>query len=143
MIEMVYTSAARRMLDPQELEQLLAVARRNNDRLGVSGILLYDYGSFIQVLEGDEPVVRELFAHISRDQRHHRVKVHDERAIRTRSFSEWTMGFVSITSQVKKELSQQRHSLSSNGSMDDEGSASVLHMLNAFRKGRFHSYITG
>jgi hypothetical protein len=141
MFEMVYTSAARRMMDPQELGQILSTARRNNGRLGVSGILLYEGGSFLQVLEGDEPVVRELFQTIARDERHFRVKVIEERPIAERSFSAWTMGFVSLDPKVMREF-PQRHSLGSNGSLDD-ASASVVHMLDAFRSGRLRSYIMG
>jgi hypothetical protein len=141
MFEMVYTSAARRMMDPQELGQILTVARKNNGRLGVSGILLYESGSFLQVLEGDEPVVRELFQTIERDERHFRVKVIEERKIDRRSFSAWTMGFVSLDPKLIREL-PQRHGLTSNGSLDD-ASASIVHMLDAFRSGRLRSYIMG
>ena len=141
MFEMVYTSAARRLMDPQELGQILAVARRNNGRLGVSGILLYEAGSFLQVLEGDEPVVRELYQTIESDERHFRVKIIEQRPIEQRSFSAWTMGFVSLDPKVIRDL-PQRHGLTSNGSLDD-ASSSIVHMLEAFRSGRLRSYIMG
>ena len=141
MFEIVYTSAARRMMDPQELGQILAVARRNNQRLGVTGILLYEHGSFIQVLEGDEPVVRELLQTIERDERHYRLQVRDERAISERNFASWSMGFVSISPQILRDL-PQRHGLGSNGTLQDDA-ASIVHMLEAFRRGHFRSYIMG
>ena len=141
MFAMVYTSAAHRMMDPQELGQILAVARKKNGQLGVSGILLYEAGSFLQVLEGDEAVVRELFQTIERDERHFRVKVIEAQPIRERSFSAWTMGFVALHPRLIAGL-PQRHGLSSNGSLED-GSSSILHTLDAFRSGRLRSYIMG
>lgn len=141
MRELVYISAARRHCDPAELAAILEPARKNNARLGVTGILLYDAGSFIQVLEGDEPVVRELFETIKRDPRHHQVLVLGERSIDKRSFGEWTMGYVSLDPALLKQL-PKRHGLSSNGSLEDQR-AEIVQMLDAFRDGRWRSYIMG
>ncbi len=123
------------------LASILESARKNNARLGVTGILLYDAGSFIQVLEGDGPVVRELFEKIGRDPRHDRVTMLGERPIDKRSFGAWTMGYVSLDPALLKQL-PKRHSLSSNGSLEDT-QAAVVQMLDAFRDGRWRSYITG
>lgn len=141
MRELVYISAAKRRCDPPELASILEVARKNNARLGVTGILLYEDGSFIQVLEGDRPVVQELFDKIARDPRHDRVSVLGDRAVDTRSFGEWTMGYVSLNPAILKQL-PKRHSLSSNGSLQDI-KASVVQMLDGFRDGRWRSYVRG
>jgi hypothetical protein len=141
MRELVYISAAKRPCDPSELAAILEPSRRNNARLGVSGILLYDAGSFMQVLEGDGPVVRELFEKIARDPRHDRVKVLSERDVPQRSFGEWTMGYVLLNPALLAQL-PKRHSLASNGSLED-AKAAALPMLDGFRDGRWRSYITG
>jgi len=57
-------------LTAQEIEGLTAAARARNDALGISGILLFDGLHFIQVLEGPDAAVDELFESISRDRRH-------------------------------------------------------------------------
>ena len=141
MRELVYISAAKRPCAPPELAAILEVSRRNNARLGVTGILLYDAGSFIQVLEGDRPVMQELFERIAQDPRHHRLTLIGESEIAQRSFGEWTMGYVSLDPAILKRL-PKRHGLSSNGSLDDE-KAAVAPMLDAFRDGRWRSYING
>ena len=61
MHQVVYASAAVEAFSEVQLVQLLARARTNNERLGVTGLLLYDEGSFLQVLEGDAKVIELLY----------------------------------------------------------------------------------
>jgi hypothetical protein len=141
MLELIYMSAARRPFDDGQLAELLTRARVNNSRLGVSGILLYDQGSFLQVLEGDETTVMPLFERIARDDRHDRVSIIHRTNIAAPSFGAWTMGFVSLDAQLGKQL-PSRHALRSNGSF--EGSAvDVLAILDQFRAGQWRQYIRG
>lgn len=141
MLEMIYASATKRLLSPYDLGQILEASRRNNAQLGVSGILLYESGSFLQVLEGDDDVVRSLFAKIARDARHDRISVVRERKIETREFGQWTMGFVSLDAQLRRDMPHS-HSLRNNGSLIDS-SSSLTEMLDGFRDGRWHNYILG
>jgi hypothetical protein len=62
LIQCIYASAAGRAFDTEELAQLLKVARDNNAKLGLTGMLLYAEGSFFQVLEGPAQVVDALYA---------------------------------------------------------------------------------
>ena len=96
LIEMVYASAATVRFSDADLEALLAVARSNNARLGISGILLYQDGSFFQILEGEEAAVASLYARVENDDRHANVMLLRKRKIQTRSFAEWQMGFVRV-----------------------------------------------
>ena len=52
------------------LGDILAVSRANNVLLGITGFLIYIDGGFLQILEGDERAVRELFMHTCNDRRH-------------------------------------------------------------------------
>lgn len=92
--QVVYTSSATRRMGPEDLAQILDEARERNQRLGITGMLLYNEGNFLQVLEGaDEATVRDLYEHIKVDERHHMViTLMDEQADQ-RDFDEWTMGF--------------------------------------------------
>ena len=93
MIQLIYTSAALKLMDDEELDSILLDARAGNAKAGVTGMLLYAEGTFFQVLEGDGPVVRALFERISADTRHRGVIKLVEREISERTFSEWSMGF--------------------------------------------------
>ena len=90
---LVYVSSATDLFDRAELEEILAVSRRNNAARGVTGMLLYKDGNLMQVLEGDEEAVQATYARISADPRHRGLMVLLEEAVEDRQFADWTMAF--------------------------------------------------
>lgn len=87
------------MLIPSEenttqLGEIFTTARRNNKRLGVTGALVISEDSFVQALEGDESVVRDLYTTIAQDERHDEVNVLEEKTIDERTFGRWAMAKV-------------------------------------------------
>lgn len=95
---LVYVSSAAVPFTPDQLVALLAEARANNERLGVTGMLLYKDGNFLQVLEGPEETVRPLYAQIAADPRHRGIIVLLEGEIPERQFGNWSMGFRNLAS---------------------------------------------
>lgn len=93
---LVYVSSATVPFTPEELVDLLKQSHEKNARLGITGMLLYKDGNFMQVLEGDEAAVRGLYETIRRDPRHHDVITLLEEEVPQREFSEWSMGFVDL-----------------------------------------------
>lgn len=93
LVSLVYASTASQPFRETALEELLATCRRLNAARDVTGMLLYRGGRFIQILEGARDTVDELFAKISRDPRHHDVRMLIEEPIAERRFVEWTMGY--------------------------------------------------
>lgn len=102
MHQVIYSSAAVEPFSEASLAQLLARARLHNERLGITGLLLYDDGSFLQVLEGDQSVIEQLYETIGRDKRHHRVVALLRRDVAERHFGEWRMGFAAMTTISKR-----------------------------------------
>ena len=103
MFSLVYVSSAIRPFSEAELRDLLAVSRANNAKLGISGMLLYKAGNFMQVLEGDEATVRALRVKIARDLRHHGVLdlLLEHRS--ARDFRDWSMGFRDLSSAEARQ----------------------------------------
>jgi hypothetical protein len=93
MIQVVYVSAAVSPFSADALKALLAKARIRNATYGVTGMLLYHSGSFLQVLEGHEADVNLIFSSILRDPRHAGTKVLHRQTIEYREFPDWSMGF--------------------------------------------------
>jgi len=93
MLQMLYVSGASRSLSPDEIEKILAVSRHNNLRDGITGMLLWADGVFIQILEGEARKVRSVFQRIEADDRHKNVMVVLEQAAEKRLFTQWSMGF--------------------------------------------------
>lgn len=90
---LVYISFATKNLSETELTEILQKARENNQKLDVTGMLLYRNGFFIQVLEGEDKVVMPLYEKIKQDARHRSILMIHKGGIRQRSFQDWSMGF--------------------------------------------------
>lgn len=92
-IQWVYASAASTSFDQADLEALLAKARANNEKVNVTGMLLYHDGSFLQVLEGEEEDVEAIVDKIQVDDRHCNVILLHRGEIDAPNFGDWSMGF--------------------------------------------------
>lgn len=90
---LIYASSATKPFSKQELIKLLGKARSKNGKLGITGMLLYKDGNFIQLLEGEKDVVLDLYQTICQDPRHRDSIVIDEAEAPRRHFDEWAMGF--------------------------------------------------
>ena len=97
LIHCVYASSAARNFETGELAGILELARANNARLGLTGMLLYAEGSFFQVLEGPADLVDKLYASIERDPRHDQVTLIMREPIPRRAFDTWSMGFHQVS----------------------------------------------
>jgi hypothetical protein len=108
MISLVYVSSAKNQFSEVELVALLKQSREKNARLSITGMLLYKDGNIMQVLEGPDDAVRELFRTIQMDDRHRGVILLMEAPIEQREFSDWTMGFKNLNDPALREISGYR-----------------------------------
>lgn len=92
----VYSSTATQPFEPDSLQKLLQHSRHNNDNKGLTGMLLYRGGRFIQVLEGPENTVRDVVETIRSDPRHTNMRILLREPIEHRNFPDWTMGYEPI-----------------------------------------------
>lgn len=96
LVRCLYASRAVTPLREALVESILEQSRRNNPRLGVTGLLCYSGDVFIQVLEGGRDAVCELFNEIVRDERHTNVRILLFDEIPARKFGGWTMGQANV-----------------------------------------------
>ena len=95
--QLIYTSHATDTFSEAELGAILAASHANNPAQGLTGILLYSDGRFIQVLEGERGPVETLYERIKADPRHETVRRVMTREIAQRDFADWSMGYRSLT----------------------------------------------
>jgi hypothetical protein len=99
---LVYVSSATRDLSAGQVGALLEKCRSNNMTIGISGMLLYKGGNFMQLLEGDQVIVRSLYSKIVKDPRHsgciELLQSHQE----ARSFPRWSMAFRDLNQPEKQ-----------------------------------------
>ena len=128
---LAYESQASTPLTAPDLLDLLEHSRANNARKGVTGILLYRHGTFLQVLEGPHAEVDALYATIARDPRHREVSTLLAEDRSERRFPDWTMGFADVDGELG-EVDGYNDVLSSVQGADGQESEKFLELLELF-----------
>ena len=105
MYRLVYISSASSIYSADQLKDILTSSRRNNERSGITGILLYHDGSILQVLEGDDLKVTNCYHRILLDDRHSGAMTIMEGDCKERFFEEWSMGFKKVSDKQWDTLS--------------------------------------
>ncbi|HKL38977.1 MAG TPA: BLUF domain-containing protein [Bacteroidales bacterium] len=136
LIHIVYVSFSGKDLSEADLEELLKEVRSKNEKQQVTGLLLYNDGSFIQVIEGRQQTIRELYDRISGDHRHTNVVKLLEEPIKKRAFPDWSMGFRRITSEQSSAIPGFSNFMHEQNPVKtvQESTRQVVYLLNSFRK---------
>ena len=92
----IYRSTATRLLGTQELARMVEQARIHNFSQGITGILLYAEGHFLQVLEGEPPAVAMLYDQICQDPRHLSIETLYDAPVAQRLSPDWSLGFGTV-----------------------------------------------
>lgn len=82
-----------------QLAAILESAVRHNREDGVTGMLLYSNGNFLQVLEGPADTVQATYQRILQDPRHTNCFILLEQDVAERQFSQWSMGCRQISAE--------------------------------------------
>ena len=131
--QVIYASTGRDLFTEKKLNTLLEESRSANLKIGITGLLAYKDGNFMQSLEGQEQKVIELMQKISRDTRHFGIILMCKGFVERREFSNWSMAYLNLSGDPSEGFSDF---LTSDKSEHEKkisaGKAKIL-MLN-FRK---------
>ncbi|MCB1877419.1 MAG: diguanylate phosphodiesterase [Chromatiales bacterium] len=141
LIHLIYISAATQVFSKEDLVQLLDRARANNADRDISGMLLFEEGSFFQILEGPPAEVERLYAAIEQDSRHSQVVTIIKEPIVRRAFGEWTMGFPDVSPSDLNEIVGTNDFFSGGTAFRDCSPGRAKKILSAFRDGRWRSHL--
>lgn len=101
--KLIYLSSETEFFNEHELLTILEKSIKNNKKKGITGVLLYSGGNFIQLLEGPKPEVESLFNLICKDKRHNNIIRLLAEYSDTRDFPDWKMGFRKITPSMAEQ----------------------------------------
>lgn len=103
---LTYTSQAQPGLSDRDVGDIHVASRHLNALDGISGVLIFDGVSFLQIIEGVADAIDSLAERLRRDGRHVDFMVRDERVIDNRSFSDWSMNLVRVTAGYEDAWTQ-------------------------------------
>lgn len=116
--QFAYISDQVQKFSEQDLKQLMVQARAKNKKMELTGLLLFDKGTFLQVLEGPADAIAEMTAIIQSDQRHESMDIiYTNDQLHEREFANWRMGlnilnesnpsdYQALDTRVKKLLNE-------------------------------------
>lgn len=88
---LIYVSTARAGLSLDDFLGVMTVSQRNNQRLGITGLLVFNGLNFMQCLEGDRAAAKDRLHHIRLDDRHSGISILNQQETGNRQFSGWHM----------------------------------------------------
>jgi len=92
LVRLMYASRATDEVDQDALVAILKRAKAHNPSIGVTGVLCFSSGVFLQVLEGGRSAVSALYNRITTDPRHRDVVLLSYEEVDERRFAVWSMG---------------------------------------------------
>ena len=97
LVRLMYASRAAESINQDALAAILKKSRQHNPASGVTGVLCFSEGLFLQVLEGGRLAVSQLYNRIANDARHRDVMLLSYEEIGERKFAGWAMGQVNLS----------------------------------------------
>jgi hypothetical protein len=133
LVELLYCSVS---VAPQitdvDLKHILASARHRNLKEGITGMLLYYRGEFVQILEGKKESVEKIYEKfIGPDLKHTALNKVHQNTILNRSFGKWSMGYIGAT-EIESRMPSSIIGIFMNTLTEEAKSKSRSFGLNAF-----------
>lgn len=104
--QMVYVSQSTKKMSSTELNEILSVAKHNNQTIDVTGSLFYNGGWFLQVLEGPLDTLNALYKKIEKDPRHKNSRILYNEPAKFRTFTRWSMNMTNLEDRQADKYEQ-------------------------------------
>ncbi|WP_448698570.1 BLUF domain-containing protein [Mucilaginibacter sp. AW1-3] len=99
---LIYVSSSSRVLDAEDLKQLLVNIKYQYTKSGITGMMLYSKGTFFQALEGEEEQLESAFEKLQFDEIQKGVIRLKSGREESRTFTDWSMGFKPMSEDVTR-----------------------------------------
>ena len=90
----------------KDLSEITAKAKQKNPASGITGLLFYHNGRFLQFIEGEKQALDELMSILDGDPRHKNIEIIINQAISKRSLAQWNMDTFNLSESEKIELDE-------------------------------------
>lgn len=93
---LMYRSDATEIVDRELLRDIESVSKIHNKEHSITGLLVATEHQFLQVLEGPQSAIDQLYSRIVRDPRHNNCTIIAYHSIVRRVFDDWSMRSVGL-----------------------------------------------
>lgn len=141
MIQLIYVSKATQEFSFEELAALLEGGRARNKVRGLSGMIVFHEGWFLQMLEGDAGIVDPLFEKISKDERHTHIRLLLRREIDAPRFDSLSFGLCGTNEKERSRYPGLFEFEMVTHPFGEDESDSAHQLFLKFRDGAYHQVV--
>ncbi len=126
LVAKTYLSQSKLDWTDEAIDELLERSKRNNATRKITGAMIYANGYFMQLIEGPQIAVDELYSAIEADPRHEVLSLLHNQEIKDRHFSDWAMEYRDSDDLGERAL------MTVHAAKQDNGRFPVIHFLECF-----------
>ena len=126
LVAKTYLSQSKLDWTDEAIDQLLERSKQNNATRGITGAMIYANGYFMQLIEGPQIAVDELYSAIDADPRHEVLSLLHNQEIKDRHFSDWAMEYRDSDDLGERAL------MTIHAAKQDNERFPVIHFLECF-----------
>ena len=126
LVAKTYLSQSKLDWTDDAIDQLLERSKQNNATRGITGAMIYANGYFMQLIEGPQIAVDELYSAIEADPRHEVLSLLHNQEIKDRHFSDWAMEYRDSDDLGERAL------MTIHAAKQDSERFPVIHFLECF-----------
>ena len=148
MIQLAYISVQTKPLPKEVIKDILDKSITNNSQKNITGMLIFYNGTFLQVLEGPDNKVMDLYHSLKLDKRHQNLDILYKKDIQSTAFSSWSMGFVDVEEISKKGdkdfisfFNQLKWDKDDENKITENNISKVKLIIDKFQRGAWRNYI--
>ena len=126
LVAKTYLSQSKLDWTDEAINELLERSKRNNATRKITGAMIYANGYFMQLIEGPQIAVDELYSAIEADPRHEVLSLLHNQEIKDRHFSDWAMEYRDSDDLGERAL------MTIHAAKQDSARFPVIHFLECF-----------
>ena len=126
LVAKTYLSQSKLDWTDEAIDELLERSKRNNATRRITGAMIYANGYFMQLIEGPQIAVDELYSAIEADPRHEVLSLLHNQEIKDRHFSDWAMEYRDSDDLGERAL------MTVHAAKQDNERFPVIHFLECF-----------
>ena len=126
LVAKTYLSQSKLDWTDEAIDELLERSKRNNATRKITGAMIYANGYFMQLIEGPQIAVDELYSAIEADPRHDVLSLLHNQEIKDRHFSDWAMEYRDSDDLGERAL------MTIHAAKQDNERFPVMHFLECF-----------
>ena len=126
LVAKTYLSQSKLDWTDEAIDELLERSKRNNATRKITGAMIYANGYFMQLIEGPQIAVDELYSAIEADPRHEVLSLLHNQEIKDRHFSDWAMEYRDSDDLGERAL------MTVHAAKQDNERFPVMHFLECF-----------